>query len=87
MKRVYPLTKKSQAGGKTLYDQEFHGEKSPFRSKKRKGGRGKHFASQGDEGIKDEQTVGYGTDAGNTSGEDGQTVADKTAVIDGELNV
>jgi len=31
--------------------------------------------------------VGYGLDGGNTIGEDGQTVADKTAVIDGGLNV
>jgi hypothetical protein len=31
--------------------------------------------------------VGYGTDGGNTSGEEGQTAVEKPTVIDGALNV
>ena len=66
MKRVYPLTKKNRTGGMTLYDQEVAVRESP---RKGKGGKKTHNISlNNDDGI---QTVdAYGTDGGNTSGED-----------------
>ena len=64
MKRVYPLTKKTH-GGLTLYDQNRPGIQGSPRK-----GRGKK---------KNETREAYGTDEGNTSGED-YVAADKSVI-------
>lgn len=74
MKRVYPLTKKPPVCVPTLYDQEKIKLNSPGKRYNKRGQ--KHVASQDDHLQTQEE--GYGTDGGNTSGEDG-TVGENLA--------